>query len=126
MALRFAFNFYRHFLQFLIWVPGDRTPRIILIKEGFMQGDPMAMPLYSVSVAIPDEQLKRELPALIQVWYDNDFSTTSRRRAARPLMQRLGRIVPSSAVSRTRKSHNTSAWNRSQKRPPNLPPPSPP
>ena len=82
----FDFNCYRHFLQLLIRVLGDRTPHIILRKEGFTQGDPMAMPLYGVSVAILAEQLKRELPVPIQVYYNDDFSETSSRRAASLLM----------------------------------------
>ena len=48
----FDFNCYRHFLQLLIRVLGDRTPHIILRKEGFMQGDPMTIPLYSVIEAV--------------------------------------------------------------------------
>ena len=60
---RFDFNCYRHFLQLLIRVPGDRTPHIILRKEGSTQGYPMAMPLYSVSVTVLSDQLKRELSA---------------------------------------------------------------
>ena len=62
-ASRFAFNYYSHFSKLLIRVPGDRTPCIILSKEGFTQGDPMDMPLYSVMVAVLDNQLKQELPA---------------------------------------------------------------
>ena len=46
----------------------------------------MAMPLYGVSVAILAEQLKRELPVPIQVYYNDDFSETSSRRAASLLM----------------------------------------
>ena len=51
-ASRFDCNCYRHFLRLLIRVLGDRTPHIILRKEGFTQGDPMAIPLYSMIVAV--------------------------------------------------------------------------
>ena len=62
-ASRFAFNCYRHFPQLVIRVPGDRTPKIILSKEGVTQGDPMAMSLYGISVVVLAEQLKREFPS---------------------------------------------------------------
>ena len=93
-ASRFAFNYYRHFPQLVIRVPGDRTPKIILSKEEVTQGDPMAMPLYGISVAVLAEQLKREFPSPLQVWYVNDFLATASGRAARPLMKRLGEIGP--------------------------------
>ena len=89
---RFAFNCYRHFPQLLARVPGDRTPKIILSKEGVTQGDPMAMPLYGISVAVLSEQLNREFPSSMQFWYANDFSATASGGAARPLMKRLGEI----------------------------------
>ena len=58
----------------------------------------MAMPLYGVSVAVLDEQLKREIPATMQVLYANDFSATASGRAATALIQRLGEIRPSQGV----------------------------
>ena len=82
----------------VIRVPGDRTPTIILSKEGVTQGDPMAMPLYGISVAVLAEHLKREFPSPLQVWYADDFSATAIGRAARPLMKRLGDIGPSRGV----------------------------
>ena len=97
-ASRFAFNCYRHFSQLVIRVPGDRTPTKILSKEGVTQGDPMAMPLYGISVAVLADQLKRELPSPLQVWYADDFSATDSGRAARPLMKRLEEIGPSRGV----------------------------
>ena len=66
-ASRFAFNCYSHFSQLVIRVPGDRTPTIILSKEGVTQGDPMTMPLYGISVAVLAAQLKSEFPSLLQV-----------------------------------------------------------
>ena len=66
-SARFTFNCYTHFSQLLIQFPGNQTPRIILIKEGFTQGDLMTMPLYGVSMAVLDEHLKRELPEPMQV-----------------------------------------------------------
>ena len=97
-ASRFAFNCYRHFSQVVIRVPGDRTPTIILSKEGVTQGDPMAMPLYGISVAVLAEQLKREFPSPLQVWYAVDFSATASGWAARPLRKQLGEIGPSRGV----------------------------
>ena len=97
-ASRFAFNCYRHVPQLVIRVPGDRTPKIILSKEGATQGDPMAMPLYGISVAVLAEQLKHEFSSPMQVWYADDFSATASGRAARPLMKRLGETGPSRGV----------------------------
>ena len=97
-ASRFAFNCYRHFPQLVIRVPGDRTPKIILSKQGVTQGDPMAMPLYGISVAVLAEQVKRKFPSPMQVWYSDDFSATASGKAARPLMKRLGEIGPSRGV----------------------------
>ena len=93
-ASRFAFDCYRHFPQLLIRVPGDRTPQIILSKEGVTQGDPMAMPIYRVTVAVLSEQLKREFPLPMKVWYTYHLSATDSGRAARPLINRLGEIGP--------------------------------
>ena len=86
---RFAFDCYRHFPQLLIRVPGDRTPQIILSKEGVTQGDLMAIPLYEVSVAVLSEQLKRKFSSPMQVWYAYNFSATDSGRAARPMMKWL-------------------------------------
>ena len=93
-ASRFAFNCYRHIPQILIRFPGDRTPKIILIKKGVIQGDPMAMPFYGISVAVLSEQLKSEFLSPMQLWYANNLSSTASGRAARPLMKRLGEIGP--------------------------------
>ena len=58
----------------------------------------MAMPLYGISVTVLAEQLKREFPSPMQVWYNNDVSARGIARAARPLMKRLGEIGPSRGV----------------------------
>ena len=39
VGARFAFNFYNHWAQLLLRQPGE-LPVIILIREGFAQGDP--------------------------------------------------------------------------------------
>ena len=46
-------------MQLLIWVPGYWTPHIILSKEGFKQEYPIAIPLYSMSVAVLAKNLKQ-------------------------------------------------------------------
>ena len=46
---KFLFNCYRHWAQLVLRQPGD-TPFIILIKEGFMQGDPLSMVLYGITL----------------------------------------------------------------------------
>ena len=56
-ALRFYFNFYRQFSQLIVRVTTDRTPHIILINKGVPQGNPMDMPLYSLSMTILDGQI---------------------------------------------------------------------
>ena len=45
--------------------PRGLHPKLILRKEGVAQGDPMAMPLYGVSMFVLSEQLKREFPSPI-------------------------------------------------------------
>ena len=97
-ASRFSFNCYKHFPQILVRIPGDRNPKIILSKEGVTQGDPTAMPLFEVSVAVLSEQPNQKFPLPMQVWYANDLSATASERAATPLMKRLGKIRPSRGV----------------------------
>ena len=97
-ASKFSFNCCSQLLQLIIRVPGERTPRIILSKEGIIQGDPMAMPLYGVNMAFLGKQLKSDLPEPMQVWYADNFSATARGRAARPLIQSLGDLGPSRGV----------------------------
>ena len=56
-SINIYFNFYRQFSQLIVRVTTDRTPHIILINKGVPQGNPMDMPLYSLSMTILDEKI---------------------------------------------------------------------
>ena len=56
-AARFVSICYWQFLQLLIRVLGNRVLHVVLVWEGVPQGDPIAVPLYSVSFTILLEQL---------------------------------------------------------------------
>ena len=80
------------------------------------------MPLYGVSVDALDEHMKSEFPSHIQVWYANNFYATSKGRAVRPLIKRIGEIEPSRAVFQEPTKSHISDRNGFQRPPQNSPP----
>ena len=53
----FTFNFYMHWAQLLLCQPGER-PVTILSREGVIQGDPLLMDLYEITLAPPGQGAK--------------------------------------------------------------------
>jgi hypothetical protein len=68
---RFAFNCYRHSALLILRRPG-RPCHVILSQEGVTQGDPLSMVLYGVALVPLAEQLRAEVPRVLQPWYADD------------------------------------------------------
>ena len=71
MGARYAFNCYRYAAQLVV-----RRPRtsgyVILSKEGVTQGCPLAMLLYGLALSSLAEELRAEVPGVVQRRYADD------------------------------------------------------
>ena len=89
---RFAFNCYRHQSQSIVRRRG-KPCYVILSEEGIIQGDPLAMILYGITLVPLAKQLKEAVPDLIHSWYADDAALagdSSRIRKAVRLLQQWG------------------------------------
>ena len=68
---RFAFNFYSHWAQLLLYQPGE-PPVTILSIEGVTQGDPLLMVLYGITLVLLAEELGAADPGLLSPFYADD------------------------------------------------------
>jgi hypothetical protein len=70
---RLAFNCYRHSAQLILRRRGQDC-LIILSQEGVTQGDPLSMIIYGVALTPLSEQLRRDVPGVLQPWYADDMA----------------------------------------------------
>ena len=56
----------------LVLQNGNGTASILNIREGVMQRDPLAMITYRISILLLINNLKWEIPDVIQPWYADD------------------------------------------------------
>ena len=68
---RFAFNFYRNWVQLLLHQPGE-PPVTIMSKEGVIQGDPLLMVLYGITLVSLAEELRAADTGLLSPFYNDD------------------------------------------------------
>ena len=69
---RFVFNCYKQWATLIVRDPASRTPRLLLSREGVRQGDPVSMVAFGLGLLPLIQQLKNELPEVIQPWYADD------------------------------------------------------
>ena len=70
---RFAFNFYRHWAQFLLRQPGE-PPVIILSREGVTQVNPLSIFLYGITLVPLSEKLRAADLGLLYLFYADDVA----------------------------------------------------
>ena len=68
---RFAFNFYRHWAQLLLYQPRE-PPVTILSREGVTHGDPLPVVLYGITLVPLVEELRVADPVLLLPFYVDD------------------------------------------------------
>ena len=71
MGARFAFNYYKHWAQLLLRHPGELSVTILSI-EGVIQGDPLSMVLYRITLVPLAEELQAADPGLLSPFYVDD------------------------------------------------------
>ncbi len=69
---RFAFNWYRHWVQCLVWSEPGGPALVINLKEGITQGNCLAMSLYSIALMPLASKMREEFPEALQPCYCND------------------------------------------------------
>jgi hypothetical protein len=69
---RFAFNWYRHWVQCLVWSEPGELALVIHSKEGITQGDCLAMSLYGIALMPLTSKMREEFPEALQPSYCND------------------------------------------------------
>ena len=82
----YLINTYRHPAK--LFVAGGKT---ILSREGTTQGDPMAMPWYSLSTTILIDALHESVPEVKQVWLADDASAAGSLVSLRNWFDKLER-----------------------------------
>ena len=78
------FNLYRNWAQLILRHPSDALV-ILLIREGVIQGDPLSMFLYDITLVPLSEKLRDAYPTLISPFYADDaaFDGLTQRSAAK-------------------------------------------
>jgi hypothetical protein len=92
---RFAFNLYRHDAILLVRGNPGLEPHLIYSKEGVIQGCPLGMLLYGVSLLGLAKDLWKSQPTVLQPWYADDFSLYGRATEVASLFNRLCQKGPS-------------------------------
>ena len=59
----------------MVQYTGDRSGHFLQIKEGVIQGDPLAMIAYGIGVLLLIRELRGEHPRETQPWYADDAWT---------------------------------------------------
>jgi hypothetical protein len=69
---RFLFNAYKHWTPILYHDNISGTASPVLSKTGVIQGDPLSMYAYALTLVPLIQRLHTEFPQLLQVWYADD------------------------------------------------------
>ena len=93
MGARYAFNCYRYAAQLVVRRP-QTSGYVILSKEGVTQGCPLAMLLYGLALVPLAEDLREEVPGVVQPWYADDAAMAGRASEVSLLMEALTRLGP--------------------------------
>ncbi|KAL7523105.1 hypothetical protein ACHAXR_000027, partial [Thalassiosira sp. AJA248-18] len=82
---RFAFNRYHHHNHNIVYVRSNSNlggpPIIITSQEGVAQGDVFGSFLYGVGLMPLVEQMREEIPAVLQTWFADDMAGTAAHNA---------------------------------------------
>ena len=90
---RFAFNFYRHWVQLLLRQTGE-PPVTILSREGVTQGDPISMVLYGITLIPLADELRAADPGLHSPFYADDVAFDGLARRISQLLKLLMKKGP--------------------------------
>ena len=85
---RFAFNFCRHWAQLFLQQLGE-PPVTILSREGVIQGDPLSMVLYGITLIHLVEDLRAADPGLLSPFYADDAAFDGLTRHSAQLLKLL-------------------------------------
>lgn len=72
LGARFTFNCYRHHSLLLVRAKNGDDDTFLLSKEGFAQGDPLAMIVYGIGALPLYRTITDEVPEYYQPWYADD------------------------------------------------------
>ncbi len=73
-AALFAFNCYRHEVRCYVRTPPGMESKVLLSKEGVIQGCVWGMLLYGITLVPLGERLKDEQPDVLAPFYADDFA----------------------------------------------------
>ena len=90
---RFNLNFYKHWAQLLLHQPGE-TQVTILHREGVIQGDPLSMVLYGITLVPLAEELRAADPGLLSPFYADDATFEGSARRSAQLLKMLMKRGP--------------------------------
>jgi hypothetical protein len=88
-----AFICYQHSAQLILRQSGQPC-HVLSSDKGVMQGDPLAMVLYGLALVSLARRLRQAAPAVIQLWYADDFTMVSESRAVAKVMDLLVALGP--------------------------------
>lgn len=87
-GFNFVFNCYRHEATLFIRTTGTSCV-LIYSKEGIIQGDPLSMILYGLTVLPLIKSLKVDFPEVLQIWYADDSSLAGQVTDLGPVLLQL-------------------------------------
>ena len=93
-AARFFFNTYRHWNKIMVRRPGGE-PEYYYSKEGVVQGDPLAMMIYAVTLLPLAERIRADVREVVQPFYADDLALYGRARFIAKAMALVVRLGPS-------------------------------